>query len=210
MKQYLQNFPIKLFFFPHPKPIKQLFSVPTLRFFVSHISCMPANLNKHGHMHTHLKHTCGQDIKCGSQPLIQAAPVSWCCGTAKGLFVCFFPTHSLTFYVCVCEHVCVPLFKVSIFPSTPPHLSTCCSFLHYIPPLSPSHFIPAIITPSLDLSLSLSAPVTEKQTLSAVLLITAPRQPLHHWEKAEISNKSTPVPGMNAQSGVGDSQFRGK
>lgn len=92
------------------------------------------------------------------------------------LFVSLSLPLSLSMCVCVCA--CVYLYPRSLsFPSAPPHLSTCCSFLRSIPPLCLSHFIPTIIPPSirsLPLSLSLphslfSAPVTEKQTRSVFL-----------------------------------------
>lgn len=129
--------------------------------------------------------------------------------------------------MCVCVCACVYLYPRSLsFPSAPPHLSTCCSFLRSIPPLCLSHFIPTIIPPSirsLPLSLSLphslfSAPVTEKQTHSVFLCCL----PAHYspqaatpsqrkgrdklqeytcaWCECQIQSQWQPIPGQIMES----------
>lgn len=103
--------------------------------------------------------------------------------------------------------LCVLIRVLHFLPLSPPHLSTCCSFLQHIPTLCllrtrPSYLHPLdLFSPSLHLWLKNRL----SQSLSASLLITSPRQPLHHRERPEISYKSTPVPCMNAVPRLSDS-----
>lgn len=88
----------------------------------------------------------------GWRPLAQAAPVSWCSGTAEGLFASL--PLSLTLSVCERVSVCDPLAEVSprrpltsppSVPSSTPSLPSVCPAPSYLPslrhPLSLSFFL---------------------------------------------------------------------
>lgn len=98
------------------------------------------------------------------------------------------------------------LSMLSVTPPSPLHLL----FLALPSPASPTHFIPTIIPPSIrSHSLSLSAPVTEKQTLSLPLPSCSLQTPGSHsiTEKRQRLATRVHLCLVWMPSPVSDSQF---